>query len=275
MGAADITFSSAKHGVNTVRRVLHRCSIEDGVLPVDWERSEELQLSVDELDRSPAPGATFARVPRAVTEAGVTDWGKLYERWLRTSQSLILFRSPGFKLVSEPDETEGAFRARVQIVAREGRDARVAAMRKKYDARLSALEERLARADQAVERERDQAGSARMNAFVQAGTAVLGTLFGRKRASVTTASRVGSAIRGAGRAYTAGSDVTRAEESAGRLREQCEELEHELEAEIAGLDASFDAQQEQLESIAIRPRASDIHVHFVGIGWGSESRAAS
>ncbi|HEY9516146.1 MAG TPA: DUF87 domain-containing protein, partial [Gemmatimonadaceae bacterium] len=36
---------------------------EDAPTVVDWERSEELQLSVDELDRSPAPGATFARVP--------------------------------------------------------------------------------------------------------------------------------------------------------------------------------------------------------------------
>jgi hypothetical protein len=205
-----------------------------------------------------------------VTEKEVASWRELYERWLRTSQSVTLFRSPAFKLVSEPGESEGAFRARLQVRAREERDAGVEELRKKYAAKTAALEERLARAEQRVAREQGQAGSAKMDAFVSAGTAVLGILLGRKRVSVTTASRMGTAIRRAGRSYDQAGDVTRAEESAERVRQQMADLDDELQSEITALGSSYDAQKEELESIAIHPKRSDIHVHFVGVGWGDE-----
>jgi hypothetical protein len=263
--------TSAKYGVNSTRRVLHRTAICDGALPVDWEEAEELKLDPNDLEREPLPGASFAPCPAVVTEQGVESWRNLYERWLRTSQAVTLFRSPTFKLVSEPGESEGAFRARLQLRAREERNAGVEELRKKYAVKNATLQERLARAEQRVNREQGQAGSAKMDAFVAAGTAVLGMLLGRKRASVTAASRVGTAIRRAGRSYDQAGDVTRAEESAERVRQQIAELEDELQSEITALGGSYDAQKEELEPVHIRPRRSDVQVHFVGVGWGDEA----
>ncbi|HET7552297.1 MAG TPA: DUF87 domain-containing protein [Gemmatimonadaceae bacterium] len=271
LGAADIVLTSAKYGVNSTRRVLHRTAICDGALPVDWEEAEELKLDPNDLEREPLPGASFAPCPAVVTEQGVESWRNLYERWLRTSQAVTLFRSPTFKLVSEPGESEGAFRARLQLRAREERNAGVEELRKKYAVKNATLQERLARAEQRVNREQGQAGSAKMDAFVAAGTAVLGMLLGRKRASVTAASRVGTAIRRAGLSYDQAGDVTRAEESAERVRQQIAELEDELQSEITALGGSYDAQKEELEPVHIRPRRSDVQVHFVGVGWGDEA----
>ena len=268
LGAADIVLTSAKYGVNSTRRVMHRSAICDGALPVDWEDAEELKLTPNDLDSEPLPGASFMPCPAVVTEEGVDSWRKLYERWLRTSQAVTLLRSPTFKLVSEPGESEGAFRGRLQVRAREERDAGVEELRKKYAAKTSTLEERLSKAQQRVQREQGQAGSAKMDAFVAAGTAVLGMLLGRKRVSVTTASRMGTAVRRAGRSYDQSGDVTRAEESAERVRQQMAELEEELQSEITKLGDSYDAQKEELESVDIRPKRSDIQVHFVGVGWG-------
>lgn len=271
IGAADVALTNARYGVSTTRRVLHRCAIGDGALPVSWEQASELKVGLDALTREPLANAGFAPYPTVVTQSGVTAWRKLYERWLRASQSVTLFRSPTFKLVSEPAETEGAFRARLQVAAREDRDAKVAALRQKYAARFSTLEERRARAEQKVERERGQAGSAKLSAVVQVGTAFIGAFFGRKRLSVTTASRVGTAIRSAGRSYDQAGDVSRAEESAERIEEQIVQFKAELESEVTALGASYDAQKEQLDTIDIRPKSSDIQVHFVGIGWGDEA----
>jgi hypothetical protein len=271
IAAADIVLANAKYGVNVTRRVLHRTGIRAGALPVDWEQAEELKLDPNDLDREPLPGASFASCPTVVTDDAVDSWRKLYERWLRTSQAVTLFRSPAFKLVSDPGESEGAFRARLQLRAREERDAGVEELRKKYAAKTATLEERRARADQRVERERAQAGSAKMDTFVAAGTALLGVLLGRKRMSVTTASRMGTAIRSAGRSYGQAGDVTRAQESADRVRQQMSDLDDELQAEITALGSSYDAQKEELESVEIHPKRSDIQVHFVGLGWGDEA----
>ncbi len=271
IGAADIVLVNAKYGVNVTRRVLHRAEIRDGALPVDWEQAEELKLDPNDLDREPLPGASFAACPTTVTDDAVDSWRKSYERWLRTSQAVTLFRSPAFKLVSDPGESEGAFRARLQLRAREERDAAVEELRTKYAAKNTTFEERLAKAGQRVERERAQAGSAKMDTVVAAGTALLGVLFGRKRMSVTTASRMGTAIRSAGRSYGQAGDVTRAQESADRVRQQMADLEDELQSEITALGASYDAQKEELESVEIHPKRSDIQVHFVGLGWGDEA----
>lgn len=270
LGAADVTLGNAKYGVNTTRRLLHRAEIRDGALPVDWEQAEELKLGPNDLETEPLPGAAFSPCPTVVTVDGVDAWRKLYERWLRTSQSVTLLRSPTFKLVSDPGESEGAFRARLQVRAREERDAGVEELRKKYAARTATLQERLARAEQRVGRESGQAGAAKMDAWVSAGTAVLGMLLGRKRVSVTTASRMGTAIRRAGRSYDQAGDVTRAEESAERVRQQITDLENELRSEIEKLGDSYDAQKEELAPVEIRPKRSDIQVHFVGVGWGDE-----
>jgi hypothetical protein len=96
-------------------------------------------------------------------------------------------------------------------------------------------------------------------------------LLGRKRMSVTTASRMGTAIRSAGRSYGQDGDVTRAQESADRVRQQMSDLDDELQAEITALGSSYDAQKEELESVEIHPKRSDIQVHFVGLGWGDEA----
>jgi hypothetical protein len=270
LGAADIALSSAKYGVNTTRRVVHRTQICDGALPVDWEQAEALKLDPNDLETEPLPGASFAACPAVLTADGVDAWRKLYERWLRSSQAVTLLRSPTFKLVSDPGESEGAFRARLQVRAREERDASVEELRGKYADKTAALQERLARAQQRVEREQAQAGSAKMDAWVSAGTAVLGMLLGRKRVSVTSASRVGTAIRRAGRSYDQSSDVGRAEDSAERVRQQIADLDDELQSEIGKLGDRYDAQREELESVDIRPRRSDIQIHFVGVGWGDE-----
>jgi hypothetical protein len=270
LGAADITLTSARYDVNTTRRVLHRTAITDGALPVDWEHAEALTIDPNDLAGDPLAGASFAPCPTVVTKDAVKAWHELYERWLRTSQAVTLLRSPALKLVSEPGETEGAFRSRLQLRAREARDADVAELRKKYAAKDATLRERLAKAEQRVEREKSQAGSAKMDAFVAAGTAVLGMLLGRKRVSVTSASRMGTAIRSAGRSYDQASDVGRAEESADRIEQQIADLDAELQSEIARIGDSYDAQKEELETIDIRPRRSDVQVHFVGVGWGDE-----
>jgi hypothetical protein len=65
--------------------------------------------------------------------------------------------------------------------------------------------------------------------------------------------------------------VGRAQESADRVRQQIADLEGELQSEIDKLEDSYDAQKEELESVDIRPKRSDIQIHFVGIGWGDES----
>jgi len=272
LGAADIAFTNARQGLNATRRVVHACAIDDGPVPVDWAHAVSLDVPLDALGDAPVAGATQRALPgAAMSVKTVASWEKSYARWLRSSQSLTLYRSATFNVTSEADESEGAFRARLQLLAREKRDAQAQALQAKFTARTSALQDRLARAEQAVQREQDQAHTQTWGAFANVGTAILGAVLGRKRLTVASASRVGTAVRGISRAHDAAGDVSRAQESAERVREQLTALNDELQQAISGLDSVFDAQHEPLTTIEVRPTAGQVSVHFVGIGWSPDS----
>ena len=92
-------------------------------------------------------------------------------------------------------------------------------------------------------------------------------MLGRKRLSVTSASRIGRAAKKAGGLRRESGDVGRAKENAARLERQIAELERKFEEEAQGLDAVYDAQLEELAETTIAPRSADIDISLFGIGW--------
>ena len=70
-----------------------------------------------------------------------------------------------------------------------------------------------------------------------------------------------------GRMQKSSGDVTRAEEGATQVQERLAALEQALNAEIEQLSSGFDAQQEPLETIVVKPRAGALQVHAVGLVW--------
>src|SRR5690606_36420103 len=125
-------------------------------------------------------------------------------------------------------------------------DEAIDKVRKRYAGKATTLDNRLLRARQAIEREAGQAKSRMVDTAVSFGTALLGAVLGRKRLSVTSASRVGTAIRSAGSARKQAADVARARETEQQVLAQIEQLNAELEEELANLDTSYDAQAEEL-----------------------------
>ncbi|HEX5765569.1 MAG TPA: hypothetical protein VFY27_08370, partial [Woeseiaceae bacterium] len=267
-GAADIGISSSRHGVEETRQCFYALDLEDGPVPVDWTRAEKLSLAVDDVLQQAPPGAMFIPCPAPLSNAAnYARWERQFKTWLRQNECIPLLKSPRFRLTSEPGETEGEFRARLQQTAAERRDEAIEKVRKRYAGKASTLENRLLRARQAIEREASQSNSKMVSTAVSFGTAILGAVLGRKRLSATSASRVGAAIRSASGARKQASDVERARQTEAQVMADIEQLNAELDAEIDGLDTTCDAQSEELSEIIVRPRAADIHVSLFGLLW--------
>ncbi len=268
IAVADIAFSDAKHKVDERRPVLATVELDDGPLPLVWDRSELLSLEASSLLDAPQPGARYAECPSAAaSEKNYREWEKSLMQWLRKTQVVRLYRSSRFRITSEPGETESGFRIRLQQLASEKRDEAVGALRKRYGSKALTLENRLLRAEQAIEREQQQSTKKKLDTAVSLGTAVLGALLGRKRLTSSTASRVGSTIRTAGGAHKEARDVARAQDTAQKIRADLEDLNAELESEIEALETAFDAQAEALEELTVKPRATDVHISLVGLAW--------
>jgi hypothetical protein len=268
LAAGQVDFNRARPPVSTREEFMLALEPVGDTPAIDWGDGETLDLAPADLDSRPEPDAAFAECPACFASVKqYAAWEKELRRWLRTEQPLLLYKSPHLKETSQPGESEREFRIRLQQLGNEARDREVGKLRKRYESKVNTLEDRLRRAEQAVQREQEQARGQKLDTAISFGTAVLGALLGRKRISTTSASRVGTAVRKAGRIGQQTGDVRRAEQTVASVKEKLAELQAAFDQEVDARDEAYDAQSESLEEVVIRPKSTDIHVGLLGLGW--------
>jgi hypothetical protein len=247
----------------------------DDIGNASWtEAARDAQLK-SRLTAAPAADAEFAELPASAQRAtSYAAWAKSLQGHLYETARASLFVSDALKRASQPGESEGDFRARLALTAREKRDEAVAALRKKWQAKLLQLQDQIRRAEEKREREKSQLSQQRMQTAVNIGSSILGALLGRKAISSTNIGRVGSAARSASRAGRESQDVARAEENLEILRQRFADAQHEVEAEVAKLESSHDADAIDLRAVEVPARKSDIAVGEVALVWAPWRKGA-
>jgi hypothetical protein len=268
IGVLQLRYSSAKHGINMERTVARLVPFSDGPISVHWDQAEPTDLSVETLLENPAEESQFLPLPAAaMNPKSYPLWSRDFAAATTSAESLVLFRSDRLEMLSEPGETEGAFRVRMQQRFREVRDQLIADLKENYAARFRALEERRRKAEQRKQIEQDQARSATLTTVVNVGSSILGALFGRKALSATNINRAGSAVRGVTRTIEQSRDVNRANETVEAVREHLSELEKELETEVQSTLSSKDPGTEKFEQILIPPARTQSRVKLLALVW--------
>jgi hypothetical protein len=268
LGVAEVRFADAKTKVDLSRDVVCLTSITDEAVPVNWENSQVVELAVSDLEKSPEGDARYATLPPAAGQSkSYAAWNRDLIGWLYQSQALELLKSPSLGLVSQPGEEEREFRVRLQQTTREQRDDAVEQLRKKYAPKIATMQERLRKAEQRVEKEKSQASQAGLQTVFSIGATLLGAFTGRKVISSSTISKVSSAARKAGQAMEESKDVGEASETVEAIQQQLAELEAEFHEETAALEARLDPQTETFDTVAIRPKKTDISVQLVALAW--------
>ena len=270
LGAAQARFSSPKYKIDTARTMRLIAEIGDGPIPISWDEAQLIELELDALESEPVTPSDFADLPSPGSDAkNYAKWEKDFGKWVSQTQALVLYESKAHKAISEPDESEGDFRARLAHSAREGRDDLKSKLREKYASKLSGLQEKLARAMQKREQEAAQANQKKLEAVVNVGMGVLGALFGGgRRTTVSAASR---AVKSASQAFGQQGDVGRADETVEAIQTQLNELNAQLEAELNALEAGNP--DEALEEIRLKPKSTDINLELLVLAWVPYTRA--
>jgi hypothetical protein len=268
LGAGSVRFADAKAGVDVTQDAVFLTPVTGEAIPVNWEGATEVKVSVDDLEKSPQEPARYAELPAIAGKVKSYDgWSRDFANWLYGNQKLELFLRPGSKECSKPGETERDFRIRLQQTARQERDQWADQLRKKYAPKTAALQERLRRAQQAVEREQEQVKQQGLQAAVSLGATLLTAFLGRTAVSTSTLGRATTAARGAGRILKERQDVGRAEETVEALQKQLADLEAEFNSEMAAFEAKAEPLTERLETLALRPKKTNVAVRLVALVW--------
>ena len=238
-----------------------------------WEEAIQTEVRDKDLETVPIPEALFGPVPAALADPkNYPAWTKDFREWLYRSQSLRLFRSPSLDLLSAPGEAEKDFRLRLQQTGRERRDELLEKARQRYAVRIASLQERIRRAAQATDREKEQAKQQKLQTAISVGVTLMDVFIGRKGFRRTSLGRATTAARGAGRILKEGQDVQRAEENVQALEQQLAQLEAQVAGETEALKSAVDPLTEELETLEIKPRKTDISVRVLSLGWAPYRR---
>jgi len=228
--------------------------LSDGPVALDWDQGFTLSFDRAELAPTPPPAAAFAELPAAAGKPKAYEaWRKDLVRWVRQNCPLVILRSERFKLASRPEESRAEFLARLGQVAREQRDVEVEKLRRRYADKFSQLKDRRMRAEQAVAREQEQLSAKKVETAISFGTAILGAFLGRKAVSSTSAGRIGTAMKSAGRLKKESADRERAQETVAALEARLAEMDQALQADIDKLEAAFDPSAETLLETSVAP----------------------
>jgi hypothetical protein len=271
LGVAKIYYQDAKTKVDQTVDQSLMGSIGTGVVALDWDAATQVELSESDLESeasAAAGGAAFAPLPPGTGTAKQFDaWKKqLADAMFRTAK-LSLLRSSGLEEVSKPGESERDFRARLAQSAREERDRLAEELRKKYAPKMATIQERIRKAEQQLEVQKTQSRDAKLGSFLSAGAAVLSAFLGRKAISASSVSRGITAAKSVGKTMKESGDVGRAEENIESLQQQLADLETQFKADTDAAAARIDPTTEKLESIAIKPKKTNITVRLLALAW--------
>ena len=268
LGCGKVYFTDPKAQVHVEQDRSYLATITEGAVAVNWQEARQVNLTESDLEKSPLGKALFAALP---PEAGKIKnyeiWKSSFAEALYRSQKLELLRSPGFKQISRPGESERDFRIRLQQVAREERDQWADKVRQKNAPRIASLQERIRRAQQAVDREAAQANQQKLQTAISFGATLLGAFMGRKALSASSLGRATTAVRGVGRSMKESQDVTRAAENVEALKEQLAALEGQFQSETEAVGTKLDSSTEILETLTLWPKKTNISVRLVALAW--------
>jgi hypothetical protein len=268
LAAATVNFISAGSGAATAAKIRRVAQAPESALAVDWDSATALEPLLEDLDRQAYAGAALAALPPAMCKlSSYRSWESDFSAWAFRTQTVELFKSGAHGLTSNPGETEGEFRGRLQLAARETRDATSDKLRQKYAAKLATLDTQEMRARQAVQREQERSKNRKMQTAISLGATVLGAFMGRKILSSTTLGRGTTAVRDVSRSMDEAGDVKRAEQTLESIKQKRADLEAEFQSELDNLEGKSDPAAEMLEKVLMRPRKSDIAVDALGLLW--------
>jgi hypothetical protein len=268
LAAATVGFVASGSGAATTTRIRRIAEAPETALALDWEKAADLETVLEDLDRQPYPGATFAPLPEAMMKvASYRSWGADFSDWAFRTQTAEVFKSAAFKLTSDPGETEDDFQDRLAKAAEAEKAEEMDKVRKQFAAKKATLEQRVLRAQQAKEREAEQARGRKMQTAISFGATMLSMFTGKKKLSTGTLGKATTAMRDVGRSIDQTGDVKRAEESLAVMQQKLADLETGEQEAIDALQARFDAAGETLEKVLMRPRKSDITVDSLGLVW--------
>ncbi len=267
---ATIRSYNAKRSIDIEADFYYKYYIDVRDKEINWKNGEKNEDDFDLYDKTAPENATYAQIPRFISEAEDFDeLEKEFKNYLYHEKLLTLYKVPELKVESEVGEDISHFKIRVNDILREKQDEALEKLKSKYDKKKASLDKKYQRAIDKLEKEEADVSSRTTDTVLAFGMTILDAFLGRSTVKRSTASRAGSTIRNARRMYNEKDDVEVAKKRVLEIEEDIEALAQELEREIEKIQEDFEITNYKIEEFYIKPRRSDIYDAQLALLWES------
>lgn len=268
-GIAKIHFVDTKNKIDVWNDLCFVSSADEEGKNVHWGEGSNIPDLKDQLKKQASPNSTFGELPSGLMqEKNYPLFAKQLAAELYQNQTLTIYQTTNPSVVSRADESEKDFRVRVAHELRERRDELIKKLREKYAPKIAVLKEKIQRAQEKTAQRQQKKGLQIIQTIISFITALVGALLGR---GVTkgTISQTGTSLRRATQIGKDVQDASQAEEDVKVYQQQLDALEAQMNSEILAI-TSVDAENIEVDKLAVRPRKSDIIVEKVALVWWAQ-----
>ena len=276
---ASVRFYDEKRRIDKVTQLAMLADAPDEFGRTDWNAAIKISNWEKALLTSPdhpdSVDVEYKPVPESMdTSKEMNQIESEFSDYLYGAQRMQTLEHGKLEIYQREDETEEAFRMRLQVRAKEERDNEVDELHEKYDTKFNKLDDKIRKEERELDEAMAEKSSRRNDELINVVETVFSGVFGRRR-------RSGSSIS------TKRRMARKAKEKVEDVREDLEmldiakrDLENELRIKIREISDKWNQVYEQVTTKEIKPRRSDVKVNDPILVWypyweGADGRRVS
>ncbi len=264
--AGKVRFYDSKRNIDVVEDRSYLSLAPDDFGRTNWELAEEVCDWENALLNQPDNPEGIAIRYEAVADTMNTakELGKVkksFSDWLYQTQRFLNLEHEDLKLYKKSNESDQAFRMRVQQVARELRDEELDELQDKYEVKLDKINERIRKEENELAEAEAEASSRKKAEWIGMAETFV-SIFVRRRSRSLNANSTKSRM-----SKKAALKVKASQEELVELEKDFTEMETELKGKLDEIRQKWDTVAEGITSREIKPRRADVKVDSVILTW--------
>jgi hypothetical protein len=263
LAQADIRYLQRKYNLDYEEKRTAIVQDPDRRGMVRWEENTAPPIDPRDMDRSPAPNASFGVLEAPLTDAKlIKSLEKDFIDWVYRSSEVTVFANESLKLYSGPPSTKGEFRKLVSDQASKEKDAEIKKTETTYKKKIQAIQKKLSREKRELAEDEAEHKSRKMEELGTHAENLLGFLAGsrsRRRVSTSLTKRRLTA--------QAKADIEESLDVIEELEGDLAEVAEEIEGVVDEIEERWGNVATEIEEIPVTPYKKDILIDSFGVAW--------
>jgi hypothetical protein len=237
---------------------------------IKWDEFPFHGPSLDKLEMTPAPQATFGSLTSPLTDSKtMAEMNRDFSDWVYRTVKMTLRENKLLKVIARPGMSQSEFMTECTNAARTGRDQELAKSLSTLDKQIVTLERKLEKEESELKNDQEELNSRNWEQTQTIADNVLGVF---RRGKI---SRINRALEKNRMKNQAEADVEESKITLNQLKEQIAELQKQKVIKTQEITTRWGDMVDKEDEIILTSRKSDVFIDHFGIAWKPFYQVAS